>query len=489
MDLKSCLADINKNRDKAECPFVFCLWKEPDLFDDYKNINSGTDTTIQSEDGLFYFELGRAMKQKGYRNFDNMSIYSFLEDKPSVKEQFENYGGYRQVQELISLVDSNNVEAYYDTIARMNTLDLLCKRNFEIFGDIQSLNRLTSQGVYDLFEYALNTISLSTNHDVKIEDLVIDDGFIEECMKGEAVGLNYGKACPILNHLTLGLPLGELTMVGGHSGTGKTSFIFENMILPLNNEGHKTAIISNEMRSTAYKALLLEHILVHDLKYKGLTRKQIKIGKFTEEQLELIKKAQKISREKYSNIRFVKLFDTDVTKVLKFIKRLSKLGYQAFCWDTMKSDDSVDEVLWQQLMINSRKIFQLASKENIAIVTTYQLALHTTNHRFLDASCLSNSKQIKEVYSEMIYFRTIWEDEFTGGKFDCKPYQFKKDSNGKYTKIKEFVPLNPDSKYVVAFLDKTRNDEDKQQVLYEWIGRFNEWKEVGFCSITNDHRY
>ena len=66
-------------------------------------------------------------------------------------------------------------------------------------------------------------------------------------------------------------------------------------------------------------------------------------------------------------------------------------------------------------------------------------------------------------------------------------YRLKRDANGKLTKVKEMITLDKDKKYLVAFLDKTRNDEDKQTVLYEWNGRFNKWTELGYCMIYNDH--
>ena len=81
--------------------------------------------------------------------------------------------------------------------------------------------------------------------------------------------------------------------------------------------------------------------------------------------------------------------------------------------------------------------------------------------------------------------RPLWQDEFTGEKYDCKPWKFKKDSNGK---IKEQIDLDPNKKYMVCFVDKTRNDDDKKTILFRWEGAWNHWSEVGFCSILNDHR-
>lgn len=488
MDLEKCLKKINENRDQVEAPFVFCFWKDPDLYDDYKFVNEKKDDTLKSEDAQFYFNLGKALYNAGFRKFDNITVYEFLQNKPEVKETFDNYGGYREVENLKQLVNIENVDAYFDKIAKLNTLNSLCKLTFDSFEDISKFDKMSSQQVYDYFEYKLSDISIESTHDVEEESLVIDDEFIEECNTGDAVGISYAKNCPIMNYLTLGVPLGEMFMIAGHSGVGKSSFVFENMVLPMTEDGVKVSIVSNEMRSKDYKIMLLAHILTKELNYWGLTRKQIKMGHFTNEQREMLNKAKKISQEKYENLGFIKLFDNDISKVLKYIKKKSKRGYQIFIWDTMKSDDSLDEKMFLQLLINSRKVFQLASKENIAIIPTYQLALYTVNQRYLDASCLANGKQIKEVFSEMIYMRQLWQDEYTGEKYDCKAYQLQKNKDGKYTKVKRMIELDKDKKYIVTFLDKTRNDEDKQQVLYEVNGRFNSWKEIGYCNILNEHK-
>lgn len=488
MELEKCLEAINRNRDEIEAPFVFCFWKDPDLYDDYKFVNDRKDDTLKSEDAVFFFDLGRALYNAGFRKFDNITVHNFLQDKPTVGETFSDYGGYREVESLKQLVDPENVDAYFDKIAKLNTLDNLCRLTFSSFDDISKFDKMSSQQVYDFFEYKLNDISIVSAHEVEEESLVIDDDFIKECDSGDAVGISYAKKCPILNYLTLGVPLGEMYMVAGHSGAGKSSFTFENMALPMTEDGVKVAIVSNEMRSKDYKIMLLAHILTEDLNYWGLTRKKIKMGHFTDEQREMLNRAKVISKEKYSNLKFIKLFDNDISKVLKYIKKSAKRGFQVFIWDTMKSDDSLDEKMFLQLLMNSRKVFQLASKENISIIPTYQLALYTINQRYLDAACLANGKQIKEVFSEMIYMRQLWSDEYTGEKYDCKAYQLQKDETGKYTKVKRMITLDTDKKYIVVFLDKTRNDEDKQQVLFEVNGRFNSWKEIGHCNIMNDHK-
>ena len=85
----------------------------------------------------------------------------------------------------------------------------------------------------------------------------------------------------------------------------------------------------------------------------------------------------------------------------------------------------------------------------------------------------------------MVYLREIWQDEWEDEKYDVKPHTFVKTEDGKYRR--QSVELDPRKKYMVLFLDKTRNDEDKRQIIYEFNGRFNLWKEVALCTVTNLH--
>ena len=480
------LEKINNGREKIEACFVFSCWADPDLFEDYKHVNATKkDHTLQNPDAEFYWNLGKAMYKQGIRNFDAISIDTFLTNKEAAKKKFEEFGGMETVNQLRSLIDVKNVDAYFDKIAKMNSLSMIYKKYKELFADVDRFESASNEDVYNTFELLNNSVVLNTNHSEHSENLVIDQQFLNELESGNSVGFSYNKFAPLLNYITLGGNPGSLFMVGGHSGTGKSSFVFEVQILGMHYSGIKTAIISNEMKSDIYKVLLLEHILTVDLNYYGLTRKQIKMGKWTDEQKEKIAEASKISEEKYKDIIFIKTFDNDIGKIIKYIRRLKSQGVQAVFYDTFKSDDGADEgAIWQSLTLDARRLFQTCDKLNILCITTYQLALHTLNQRYLDASCLSNAKQIKEVYETMVYFRPLWDDEYPGEKNDVHPYRINRDNH----KIHDVIDLDPKEKYYLLFIDKTRADEDKQVLIFRWRSRFNEWKELGFANVRNDHR-
>ena len=72
MDLNKTIERIETNREQTEASFVFCLWKDPQRYDDYKNINEGTDKTLICEEQVFYFMVGRGIRRQGFCNIDNI---------------------------------------------------------------------------------------------------------------------------------------------------------------------------------------------------------------------------------------------------------------------------------------------------------------------------------------------------------------------------------------------------------------------------------
>lgn len=488
MDVNEVVKKIEANRPQIEGSFVFSLWRDPQLYDDYKNVMEGKDKTLVNEDAIFYFLIGKALRQKGIQTFDNITVDTYLADKPNLRSHFESLGGWTQCANMIKLVNSENVEAYFDQISKMNTLKIMCKRCDEMFENVERFDKATNDDVYNAFELLNNSVALTTGHDSKVESIVADEKYIQECDEGQSVGIQYGKIATLLNNITLGLPIGDMFLLAAHSGSYKSSFLFNNIVLPVAENGEKVCIISNEMTASAYKNLLLVHVLTCDLNYWKITRKKLKLGHFTDEDKEMLSKAIKIEEAKYSNIQFVKMFSSSTSDLVKYIKKLARSGTKVFVYDTMKSDDSSggSDHMWQNLLMDSRRIFQTVNKEQVCFVAAFQLALYTTNQRYLDAGCLSSSKQIKEVCSELLMIRLLWQDEYSNEKYDCEPYRYKKTDSGKYIKVP--ILLDKDKTYVVIFVDKTRNDERGQCLLYQVNGAYNTWQEIGYCTIKNDHK-
>lgn len=473
---------IVENREMIEANLIFCLYKEPDLFSDYmEDINAEKD--FVTEDGRFYYALGCEMYRLGYKSFNDASIYSYAEGKDTIKNGYERRGGFKTISEIMRILDTDNVETYYDELVKNNILMGLFEKGFNVVDDIAKLNKMTSNQVYDWYDYQLNNVFLNRCGGVNIEDLDIDDEFIKSCDEGEELGLSYGHYAPIMNYHTMGIHKSNVQIFGGFSGTGKSSFCVHTYIMSILEQGEKVAIIANEMNKKAWQHIFLATILSRKLNYYKLPRKKVKTGNFNEEQREILKKAQEYYNEHYAGrIKFVKIFDYSIEDVKKTIRKLHKRGFNYYLYDTFKSQDASAANVTGQLIEDSKQLLQIAEKLDVSITITMQLAIYMESTRYLSSSCLSNAKGVKEVVSELILTRPVWEDEFDGEKYDIKPYRFKKDTSGKFTSVKEYITLDPNKKYNLMFLDKSRNDEGDIVLVYQFDGAWNVWREIGYCT-------
>ena len=101
----------------------------------------------------------------------------------------------------------------------------------------------------------------------------------------------------------------------------------------------------------------------------------------------------------------------------------------------------------------------------------------------------------------MIGFRDVFSDEYADGESDIKPYTIDRDVDGKYIKIKDkngstvykttpiIIRPNKDKMYKIFFHFKTRADKVGTQILYEFVGYRNQWKELGYCNVVGRDRF
>lgn len=481
-EIKEYLDEKIKKSEGLLCGLVL---KSPTILTEY-TINEN----LLSEQAMFYIGITNRLLEKGIEVLDEVSFSGEVENV-KLGDTYEKMGGYSTVRELASIVDIRNSDAYYDEWTKWNLIKNYSDKGIlDIEKHESKLLQMNSTQVVDYIEYLVNDVDLHINTDIVFEDLDLTDQEIKDIKDGVNMGINYGKHSPILNYLSMGLPKGDLTMFASFTNGGKSSYTMNNIIIPVAEQKHKCVIVANEQKCIVYKLLLQTYVLTEKLNYWKLTRKKFKSGKWSAEDEEMIKKARKIIKEEYSPyITFVKLYDYDMKKVEKIAKRMAKRGCELLLYDTMKYSGD-DESVWKSLIQDSKDLFQIVSKLNLAGVVTFQLALYNKNKlRTLDESALANGKQVAEVFSEMIGFRDIWEDEFDGEKFDIKPYKLKKDSSGKFTGEKEDIILDKDKKYKIFFHFKTRNDDVGTAILYEFQGYQNKWIELGYCHVSQKNRF
>ena len=136
------MTDLLNDRQIVECNFIFCLYKEPENIPTYKNLKNGQD--ILTEDGKFYFGLANAMYEQGLRNFDNISVLSFINKNSKLKEQYEKKGGFTTIQEITSLISIDNLDGYYEELVKSNLLIALYKAGFPIESELEKFSKMSS---------------------------------------------------------------------------------------------------------------------------------------------------------------------------------------------------------------------------------------------------------------------------------------------------------------------------------------------------------
>lgn len=475
--------ELKENISKAEGMLCGLILKCPDYLCDY-NINMN----LLSDDALLYIGVANILYKKGIENIDEVSIANEI-DNLGLKSKYDRLGGWQTVKELMAIINENNAAAIYNEWTKWNLVKSYCNKgilDLDLHWD--KIVRMTAQQLVDYLEYQIVDSDIHITNDIDFEVLDLTDREIQDLQDGINVGLQYGKHSPILNYLSLGLPKSDLTLFASYTNGGKSSFVTSNILIPLAEQKKKGVLIANEQQSIVYKLLLQIYVLTERLGYYKITRKKLKSGQWTTEDKNMIEKARKIIKEEYSPyITFTKIYDYDMKKVNKIAKRGAKRGAEYILYDTMKYSGE-DESVWLSLIDDSKQLFQCCSKLGLSGIVTCQLAPSTKNKmRILDESCLSNAKQIAEVFSEMFAFRDIWSDEFNGCDADIKPYRFKK-VDGKFTSEREEIKLDKTKKYKIFFHFKTRNDESGKTILYEFQGHINKWKELGYCTVNGRNR-
>ena len=157
--------NLMKNRMPLEGNFVLSLYTNPlELFGDFP---IDPDKDLMTADGKYYYNLGLNMSKKGIKNFNEISIATFLEEFPELKAEYKNRGGWKSIDEAISMLEPENTEAYYNALIKNNLLIKLKDKGLDIDNNINRLNQCnTADEVIDYFDFKLNLLALNLTHDL-----------------------------------------------------------------------------------------------------------------------------------------------------------------------------------------------------------------------------------------------------------------------------------------------------------------------------------
>jgi len=469
----------------CEANIVSILWGTPDLFFNYEKLSV---KSFSHNEWKVFFQIGYdiIIKEKK-QSLDEITVNLYLEKHPKLKEKYEEYGGYNVISKTEKYVNAGNIEGYISELNKWEVVVNLYKNKFPIADKLNRYVDMNAEQIYDEYEATLNHIFINVEGDDKTYSIAQDiDKLIDELDEGFAVGLAYYNS-PILNHETGGASLGNITLIGGLSGAGKTTLTRTIHLPSIIESGETIVCMLNEEGLKKWQREML--VWVANNIFKKETKKYtLRDVKFSPEFKTFLKeKCAKWLKDHDKQIILKPFSQYSSDKAIKCIKKYAHLGVKYFILDTYKADSNTlnTEAFWFNLQQNMVKIYDSIKEEcaNVHIIITFQLAKSSSRQRCYTQDNIGMAKNIIDVASTCIMVRKLYEDEFVGEKNELKVFKM----TGKNNKSKIPVLLDKDKHYQILFIVKNREGSSGEySIVVEHDMSTNTYKEIGLTTIAPD---
>lgn len=471
-----------------------CLLNDLTLYDDCGL--SVKDFVTQS--GRMLFSLGKQIRDKKYHTFDEITFISHANEdlRDRINEEF---GGFKQIQNVMDAVSLKNYDTFLDDLNKSNIMLSLYRKNFNLLDEMtldngkkvvpfQLFKKFTASEVIDFYEGTLSTLDTKINSSKIIEQGFIDfdDIFLERLEKKEEVGVSFGEAgenihgekiktFPFMSSNILGVKHGTLNCWAAHSGAGKSTYMI-TVLMSLISQGERFTVVTNESSVSDVKVQFLVWVLTRCLDYWEVSKKKLVSGNLTAQDKQKIKEARKYWKEHYAkSVKITSLSDADARLTCQIIKKdITRGGYSGFLVDTFKlsMDGGNNEAFWMSLIKDTRALTEIAMRYNVIGLMTVQLALNSLNRCWIDASCLSNSRGIKETLSNLIMFRKVTDAELDpGSPYFIHPFRTKQKEDGTWYE-EDFLP-DRSKVWRLFFIDKCRRGADSNDTGVAYLVRYD----------------
>jgi len=433
---------------------------------------------------VYFAIISTMVIKEGKEVIDDININTFLEKHPKLLKKYEEYGGYQTIQDLRDLIEHKNFDSYVEELHKWSTVLTLLDRGFIV--DIKECIDMNIGEIYDLLETLLNDSFIKNTSDEIVGSFDISDRLdelIDELNEGVNIGLPYNNF-KILNDETGGMMVGNLVLIGGLSGSLKSTFIRTNVLPSIIKNNEKILIMLNEEDERKWKAEMLLWIANNILK-KDIVKYRLRDGKFTDIEIEILRESAKWLAEKKNQIIIIPFKKWRTVTAIKIIKKYKALGVKYAVVDTLKLDSgNITNNSWLMLAQNVVDLYDSVKKNEknlgMNLICTFQLAKGESNRRHYGQDSIGIAKNIIDVASQCLMVRTVLQEEKQGGKHEIKAYRLE----GK-TKIP--IILHEDKFYQVLFIVKNRAGQtDPYQIVMEIDAARNIYKEIGICWIESD---
>ena len=478
------LKKINEYKEACEANIVGIIYKNPEHL---RNINLETQD-FSTNWWRVYFEIAKEIiVTEKKQTLDDITVGLYLAKHKKLEAKYIEYGEYAMVQNAGSYVKEENLDSYVQELRKWSALQKLVKRGFGVSERLSEFCDMTAEDIYQEYEVWLNDTFVNIDSDIKTYDIA--DGIyelIDELDEGMAIGLPYSNM-PILTKETGGQYLGSITLVGGLSNVGKSTFARTSTLPSIIKNKEKIVLMLNEDSLKKYQRELLVYIANNAIKF-DLQKHVVRDGKYTEEVKTNLKLAADwlVEQTKNHTITVVPFKQYQTSKVIKLINKYSAMGVKYFLLDTYKMDaGKVTDNSWldlQQKMVEINDCIK-AENKNVHILITFQLAKGSVKQRYYTQDNIGMSKNIIDPASTCIMIRDLYDDEYPSEKRELKVYRME----GKNNKTKIPVHLDRDKRYQILFIIKNREGSaNTYQIVVEHDMSRNVMKEIGICNVPID---
>ena len=479
------LKRINEYKVTAEANVVSILYKEPDLL---RETNLVLDEFSNNVWRVFFNIASDLVLVEKKNSLDQITFNLYLEKHKKLSAKVEEYGGYEMIESAMTYVKTENFDGYLRELRKHNALCRLVKLGFPVSSErLADFHDMTAEEIYDEYNAYLNDTFVNIDQDVKSYD--ISDGIdelIDELDHGMAVGLPYNNM-PLLTKETGGQYLGSITLVGGLSNVGKSTFARTSILPSIIKEKEPIVIMLNEDGIKKWQRELMVFVANNIIGF-NLQKHVVRDGKYSSDVKQALRDAAQWIKDQTQNhiITVVPFQKYQTEKAIKVIRKFSSMGVKYFLLDTYKMDaGKVSENSWLEMQQNMVEINDVIKPEanNLHIMITFQLAKGSVKQRYYTQDNIGVSKNIIDPASTCIMIRDLYDDEKSGESRELHVFRLE----GQNGKTKLPVKLEKDKRYQILFIIKNREGSANQyQIVIEHDMSRNVMKEIGICNVPID---
>lgn len=479
------LKQINEYKLVAEANVVSIIYKDPNLL---RETNLTLDEFHNNAWRVFFTIASDLILVEKKNTLDIITFNLYLEKHKKLSAKVDEYGGYDAIESSKAYVKTENFDGYVHDLRKFNALIKLAKLGFPISKErLSDFNDMTAEEIYDEYNAYLNDTFVNIDQDVKSYDISYGiDELIEELDQGLAIGLPYYNM-PILTKETGGQYIGSITLVGGLSNVGKSTFARTSILPSIIKEQEPIVIMLNEDGIKKWQRELLVFVSNNIIGF-DLQKHIVRDGKYSPNVKQALKDAAQWIKEQTKNhiITVVPFKKYQTEKAIKTILKFSSMGVKYFLLDTFKMDaGKVTENSWLEMQQNMVAINDVIKPEakNLHIMITFQLAKGSVKQRYYTQDNIGVSKNIVDPASTCIMIRDLYDDEKTGENRELHVYRLE----GKNGATKIPVKLEKNKRYQILFIVKNREGSANQyQIVVEHDMSRNIMKEIGIVNVPID---